>query len=103
MSLGGKFNILMDRRAERRRLMSSITPHTIAFLTERATLRVNNSIVTTHVSDFITYTKTAPPMIKYLKEKNDWSDETFNTVDWAVMQTYMGQISFATRAKVVKL
>ena len=31
ISLGGKFNILMDRRAERRRLMSSITHRTIAF------------------------------------------------------------------------
>ena len=103
ISLGGKFNILMDRRAEKRRLKSSITHHTIAFLTERATLRVNNSIVTTHISDYITYAKTAPPMIKYLKEKNDWSDETFNKVDWAAMQTYMGQISVATRAKVVKL
>ena len=101
ISLEAKFNILMDRLAERRRVGSNITLHTIPFKTERATLVVAESIVTTKISDYITYAKTAPPMITYIREKNDWSTATFHKVDWDAMDRYMGKLSAATRAKVV--
>ena len=77
--------------------------HTIPFKTERATLVVNKSIVTTKISDYITYAKTAPPMIAYVRQKNNWSTATFHKVDWDAMGRYMGKLSAATRAKVVKL
>ena len=99
ISLEAKFNILMDRLAERRRVGSNITLHTIPFKTEWATLVVAESIVTTKISDYITYAEIAPPMIAYIREKNDWSTTTFHKVDWDAMGRYIGKLS----AKVVKL
>ncbi len=101
--LEGKFNILMDRRAERRRLASSATLHTIPFETERATLVMNGSIVTTKIDDYITEAKTGPPMEAYIQEKMGWDQSTYDLVDWAVMGMYMKKISIGTRAKMVKL
>ena len=99
----GKFNILMDRRAEQRREASTVTRHTIPFKTERATLMVNASIVTTKISDYITEAKTGPPMAAYIREKTGWAQSTYDKVDWIAMGIYMKKIGIATRAKVVKL
>ena len=101
--LEGKFNILMDRRAERRRVASDVTRHTIPFKTERATLWVDKAIVTTRTADYITDAITGPPMVAYIKEKTGWEQSTFDKVDWVAMGAYMKKIGIATRAKVVKL
>ena len=75
----------------------------IPFKTEHATLQVNDSIITMHIADYIKDAKIAPAMMAYIKENTDWSETTFNKVDWTAMGVYMKKISIATRAKVVKL
>ncbi len=79
------------------------THHTIPFNTEKATLVVNDSIVTTHTAEYVTHAKTAPPMIQYIKEKKGWSQQTYDKVDRAALGLYMRKVSVSTRAKVVKL
>ena len=101
--LEGRFNIIMDRRAERRREAIVITPHNIPFKTEKTTLRANDSIVTTHTANYITNAMTVPPMRKYIMEKTGWAKEKYDKVDCTALGTYMKKISVGTRAKVVKL
>ena len=81
----------------------ALTFHTIPFQTERATFSMDASIVTTHIAQHITHAKTAPAMKAYITEKTDWSEATFNKVDWEATETYMKKVSIATRAKVTKL
>ena len=70
--LEGKFNIMMDHQAERRREASVVTLHSnILFKTEKATLRVNDTIITIQTAKYITNAMTAPPMCKYILEKRD--------------------------------
>ena len=103
ISLEAKFNILTDRLAEKRRESSTITFHNIPFQTEKATLIFNSAIVTTHIATHVTMAKSAPAMMKYIKEKTDWTEATFQMVDWDAMEVYMKQVSIGTRAKAVKL
>ena len=69
MSLEAKFNILVDRRAEKRQLVSTVTFHTIPFQSERAMFTMDDSIVTTHIAKHITHAKTTPAMKSYITEK----------------------------------
>ena len=77
--------------------------HMIPFQSERATFSMDDAIVTTHIAKHITHAKTAPAMKSYITEKTDWSEATFNKVDWEATETYMKKVSIATRAKVTKL
>ena len=61
------YNILMDKRAYRRREMSEPTPVTMPMTTERATLQIDGAIITTRIDDHIKYTKTGQNMRRYIQ------------------------------------
>ena len=103
MPMEAHYNILMDRRAERRRRESLITLPTIPMTSDEASLVIKGAFVTTKIDNFIRQAMTERPLKEYIKEKNDWSETIFNLVDWASFGKFMGRLSASKRAKVVKL
>ena len=78
--------------------------HNVPFISDKATLIVNGSIMTTNAAEYITYAKTVPAMITFIQEdKNSWSEDTFQKVDWNATERYMKVVSIGTRAKAFKL
>ena len=103
MPMEAHFNIIMDRRAEKRRRESTRTLVTLPMTSDTASLVINGCIVTTKIDEHVRMMMTAGPIVEYIKEKNKWSEDTFNLVDWDAIGGLMGRLSASKRAKVVKL
>ena len=103
MPMEAHYNILMDRRAEKRRKESVITLPTVPMTSDRASLVIGGTFVTTKIDDYIRQAMTETPLIAYIKTKMGWTHRTFQLVDWSAFGTFMGRLSVSKRAKVVKL
>jgi hypothetical protein len=103
MPMEPHFNILMDRKAEMRRKESVITFSTLPMISDTASLVINGCLITTNVDDHVRMLMTTQPLMDYIMEKNNWSLQTFHQVDWNAFGGFMGRLSAAKRAKVVKL
>ena len=103
MPLEAHFNILVDRRAEQRRIASTITLPTLQMPTDAASVKIGGSFITTKIDEHVRHAMTAKPLRDYIKEKNNWDDQEFNMVDWDSFGTFMGRLSASKRSLVVKL
>jgi hypothetical protein len=97
------FNILMDRRAERRRLLSVATPSTIPMTTDEASLVIKGEYITTKIDDYIRTASAGLDLKNYIREKAGWTEDIFDLVDWNSFGAFMKRLSVSKRAKVVKL
>jgi hypothetical protein len=97
------FNILVDRQAEQRRELSSITFPTIPMPTDAASLVIKGYFVTTKIDEHIRLMMTANPLIEYIQQKNNWSNDTVNLVNWTAIAGLMQRLSASKRVKVAKL
>ena len=103
MPMEAHYNIMMDRRADRRRKESIVTMPTLPMTSDEASLVIEGAFVTTKIDDYIRQAMTASPLKAYIKEKNNWTESTFHLVDWVAFGKFMGRLSVSKRAKVVKL
>ena len=103
MPMEAHYNIQMDRRADQRRRNSVWTLPTLPMTSDEASLVINGAFITTKIDKFITLAMTANPLKEYIKKKNNWTDSTFDSVDWTSFGRFMGRLSVSKRAKVVKL
>ena len=103
MPMLAHFNIMMDRRAERRRVESVITLPTLSMTTDEASLVIKGAHITSKIDDFIRNAMTSANLKNYIKEKCAWTEDTFDLVDWTSLGKFMSRLSVAKRAKVVKL
>jgi hypothetical protein len=71
--------------------------------TELAALKLNGHYITANIIEQITMDSTRPALKQYILEKNDWSDATFQEVDWTAIRTYLSRLSISKRVKVIKL
>ena len=97
------YNIAMDRRVERRRSKSVITPATLPMTTDKAALSIDGCYVTAKYKDTIKRAYTSPAICNYIHEKTGWSRAIFDLVDWKSIGVYMKRLSIAKRSKVMKL
>ena len=103
MPMEAHYNILVDRRAERRRKESTHTYPTLPMTSDTASVLINGTFITTKLDEHIRHEMTAGPLRDYIKRKNGWDDDEFNLVDWESFGAFMGRLSASKRAKVVKL
>jgi len=103
MPMEAHYNILMDRRAERRRKESTHTYSTLPMPSDAASVMIHGALITTKLDEHIRHEMTAGPLREYIKRKNNWNDDEFNLVDWDSFGAFMGRLSASKRAKVVKL
>ena len=78
MPMLAHFNIMMDRRAERRRVESVITLPTLPMRTDEASLVIKGAHITTKIDDYIRHAMTSANLKEYIKEKCAWTEETFD-------------------------
>jgi hypothetical protein len=103
MPLEAHYNIMVDGLAEAQRKNSMITLPVLPMTTDRASLIIDNTLITTKFDTHIRMALTEGPLKAYIKKKTGWTEDVFNLVDWEAFNTYMGRLSASKRAKIIKL
>ena len=101
MSRDAHWNIQMDRLAESYRL-NQPTPLTAVFTSTRAAFLHKEHVVTTKVGQKIRDIIHSRPLRLYIQDKESWTDEVFDSVDWPAFERCMQKLSIHKRINVTK-
>ena len=94
------YNIMMDKRAGSRRRLCRSIPASMPMTTDLASLMLKGCYITADISQQITMDSTKSGMRAYIIQKNDWSEATFDSVDWtASMGYYLKRLLVSKRVK----
>ena len=95
------WNVQMDKKAESARLTTP-TPSAVIFGSSSAEFIHRGRPVHTKISTTIKQAFLDPPLREYIQQKEDWSDETFETVHWTAFRTAMNKLTIHKRINVAK-
>ena len=101
MSRDAHWNIQMDHLADLYRLQQP-TPLTTVFTSMRAAFFHKDQVVTTKVGQKIRDIIHSKPLRKYIQQKESWTDEVFDSVDWPAFERCMKKLSIHKRINVTK-
>ena len=101
MTRDAYWNIQMDRLAESYRLKQP-TPLTTVFSTTGAAFIYKNQVITTTVGQKIRDLLHSKPLWTYIQQKENWTDDVFDSVDWPAFEWCMNKLSVHKRINVTK-
>ena len=95
------WNIQMDRLAEMYRLQRP-TPLTVVLPATEAAIIYRDQVITTKIGPKIRDILHSKPLRAYVMEKEDWTEDIFNSVDWQAFERGMQKLSIHKRINVTK-
>jgi len=96
------YNIAMDKVAEQCRTDGSQPTMTTVLQSSKIALVLNSAVVTSNVEAAIKHAMKYEPVQTYLCQRNQWTLETFQLVDWTSFGRYFKSILMAKRIKAAK-
>ena len=101
MSRDAHWNIQMDRLADEYRL-NQPTPLTAVLPSTRAAFFHKDNAVTTKIGQKIRNIIHSNPLWTYIQQKESWTDEVFDSVDWPAFERCMNKLSIHKQINVTK-
>ena len=96
-------NRYVDKLAEQIRLQNTNNLHEEILPSNRATLFYNNEIINTKVYDHLQNNMSNLSLRKYLQTKYDWTDSTFQDVNWNALKCALQSLPLTHRISLIKL
>jgi hypothetical protein len=96
------YNIAVDKLAERKRLTLIQSTVVVPPPSIKATLSIQGKYISSNTVQHIENRIEAPPLIEYLKKRNDWSDDIFSEIDWDAHEAYMLKLPYLKVIKTIK-
>ena len=95
------WNVQMDRDAEAARLTDPMETEAV-FGSSPATFYHDGKPVHTKIGRKIRSIRLDQPLRQYIQQKEQWDDETFETVDWKAFDASMNKLSIHKRINIAK-
>jgi len=87
----------MDKLADQCRTEGSQPMMTTVFQKSKIALVLNSSVVTSNEEEAINHAMKHGPVQTYLCQKNEWTLDTFQLIDWKSFERYFKSIPMAKR------
>ena len=95
------WNVQMDALAASKRLTTP-TPIQECFQSTGITFFNGNDVVTTDIGPCLKDKILAPALVDYICNKEEWTQETFDLVDWDALERCLGKMSIHKRINAAK-
>jgi hypothetical protein len=95
-------DLLVDQVREEARGVYSARPNFPHWPTEKATLFIRRTKITGNIKYHLTSQLTHPKLRAHIMAKEEWSDLTFDKVDWSDFETAFKRLSKNRQTAVIK-
>ena len=95
------WNVQMDKKAAEARLLHP-TPSMAIFGTSSAEFIHNDHPIHTKIGKTIRQAFLSPQLREFIQQKEDWTDNVFDAVDWRAFEVAMNKLTIYKRINVAK-